>query len=36
MTNPKVVHKAPEAAKNGHGLGSTKWNGCLWLIKDFF
>ena len=29
ITPPVVVNKAPVEAANGHGLGSTKWNGCF-------
>jgi len=25
-----VQNKAEIDAKNGHGLGSTKWKGCFW------
>lgn len=35
-TNPVVKEKAPAADVNGHGLGSTKWNGCRGICGTFF
>lgn len=32
---PPIAHENAEIdATNGHGLGSTKWNGCLCKVLD--
>ena len=33
-TKPEVIMRAPKAAVSGHGLWSTRWKGCWWVIPE--
>lgn len=35
LTIPTVINSAPSAEVNGHGLISTKWNGCRGILRFF-
>ena len=36
ITNPITQQKTAREAKKGQGLGSTRWNGCLWTDFETF
>ena len=36
ITEPFIIVNAANAVTKGQGLGSTKWNKCLWLLNIIF
>lgn len=36
ITNPTAQQKTAKEATKGQGLGSTRWNGCLWTDFETF